>query len=359
MEYLDAADMVLTDADGTAAGHQIDLEPGANLVKVRVTASDAKTTWIYALTVWRTSPVLVTNRDEARAISFWDFWQAQAFTTGSRAAGYRLASVALRVGARPGNDFNYSDTHVGIWSDEAGWPNERIAALTTPSTIRPESNLLNTFTAPERVLLDPDTTYHVMVNYGLDQSARLLTARTECPSESSDDGWTISNSIRVTHTQPDPWSTFSQVLFVELRGEQLPETTTNGAPTFDDGTSTTRQVEENTATGQPVGSAVSSDDPDDHPLTYTLEGTDAGSFAIDSGTGQLKTSAPLNQETKSSYTVTADDDNGSTASITMTVDASVRSGPQCRRRPAVRPCATTTGDGCGPPQSTRSSRGCP
>ena len=46
----------------------------------------------------------------------------------------------------------------------------------------------------------------------------------------------------------------------------------NRAPTFAEGTSTTRSVAENTASEQDIGSTVSATDADDDTLTYTLSG---------------------------------------------------------------------------------------
>ncbi len=78
----------------------------------------------------------------------------------------------------------------------------------------------------------------------------------------------------------------------------------NSAPVFAGG-STTRSIPENTAAGVHIGEAVSAKDTDsDDTLTYTLSGTDGASFDIDSTTGQLKTSAPLDYETKNAYSVT-------------------------------------------------------
>ena len=96
----------------------------------------------------------------------------------------------------------------------------------------------------------------------------------------------------------------------------------NVAPVFTDGSSTTRSIAENTASGTNIGSPVSATDADEHPLTYSLGGTDAASFSIDSSTGQLQTKAALDYETKSSYsiTITADDGNGGSASINVTVN---------------------------------------
>ena len=87
----------------------------------------------------------------------------------------------------------------------------------------------------------------------------------------------------------------------------------NSAPVFTEGTSTTRSVAENTASGQNIGAAVTATDTDtSDTLTYTLGGTDAADFGIVRSSGQLQTSAALDYETKDSYavTVSVSDGNG-------------------------------------------------
>ena len=121
--------------------------------------------------------------------------------------------------------------------------------------------------------------------------------------------------------------------------------TTNTAPVFTDGTSTTRTIAENTAANANIGTAITATDADNDSLTYTLGGTDAAAFTIDSTTGQLKTNAPLDYETKFSYTVTITVSDGSlTDTITVTIyvtdvnDTSITSAltPVCDRTPQVR-----------------------
>ena len=96
------------------------------------------------------------------------------------------------------------------------------------------------------------------------------------------------------------------------------ETPTNSSPSFVDGSHTHRTVAENTAKGVNIGNPIAATDADDDVLTYTLSGPDAAAFDIDNTTGQLKTKAELDYETKSSYTVTVTASDGS-LTITITV----------------------------------------
>ena len=108
---------------------------------------------------------------------------------------------------------------------------------------------------------------------------------------------------------------------VDEAPEIMQVTTENQAPVFRS-SSTTRSIPEGQSSGRPIGATVTATDlnPGDS-LTYTLEGTDAASFSIHSRTGQLRTSAPLDQGTKSTYTVTvrATDRDGLSDTITVTI----------------------------------------
>ena len=98
-------------------------------------------------------------------------------------------------------------------------------------------------------------------------------------------------------------------------------TPANTAPVFTDGTSTTRSIAENTASGVNIGTAIAATDAENDALTYTLGGTDAAAFSIDRTTGQLKTSAALDYETKSSYSVVVIvSDDSLTDTITVTIN---------------------------------------
>ena len=95
----------------------------------------------------------------------------------------------------------------------------------------------------------------------------------------------------------------------------------NAAPVFGADTAT-REVPENMAANADVGAVVTATDDDGDTLTYTLEGTDAASFAIDTSSGRIKTKAALDHETKASYSVTvkADDGFGGTDTIDVTIE---------------------------------------
>ena len=90
-------------------------------------------------------------------------------------------------------------------------------------------------------------------------------------------------------------------------------TNVNEPPAFDEGETASRSVGENASPGDPIGEPVEATDPDGDGLTYTLEGADASSFDIDPYSGELQTSAPLDHETRPSYTVTVTVSDGKDA----------------------------------------------
>ena len=130
----------------------------------------------------------------------------------------------------------------------------------------------------------------------------------------------------------------------------------NEPPEFDSATAT-REVPENTEAGENIGAPVTATDPDtgDTPA-YTLEGADLDSFDIDSASGQIQTKSGVNydHESKSSYSVTvkADDNNGGTATIDVTITvADVNEPPEFDSATATRevPENTEAGENIGAP----------
>ncbi len=97
------------------------------------------------------------------------------------------------------------------------------------------------------------------------------------------------------------------------------ETPKTHAPVFA-GSRATRSIAENTPAGVNIGSPVSATDADDDTLTYSLSGTDASSFGIVRGSGQLQTRVPLDYETKNAYSVTVTvSDGGRTDTIIVAI----------------------------------------
>ena len=103
--------------------------------------------------------------------------------------------------------------------------------------------------------------------------------------------------------------------------------TPNQSPLFHEGTSATRSVAENTPTGRAIGAPVSATDGDNDRLTYSLSGTDADAFSINSRSGQLRTKALLDHETQESPRVTVTVSDGKlTADIAVTINVTDASG---------------------------------
>ncbi len=65
----------------------------------------------------------------------------------------------------------------------------------------------------------------------------------------------------------------------------------NVAPVFDDGTSTTRSIHENSGPGTAVGAPVAATDLNDDPLTYSIDSQQGGPYTVDDTTGQLRLGA--------------------------------------------------------------------
>ena len=96
----------------------------------------------------------------------------------------------------------------------------------------------------------------------------------------------------------------------------------NQPPSFTDGASTSRTLAENPEVDVAVGAPVQANDPEDHEITYTREGTDADAFSIgDDGVLRTVATEVYNFEAKASYSlgVVATDEFGAAARIAVTV----------------------------------------
>ena len=153
-------------------------------------------------------------------------------------------------------------------------------------------------------------------SFSIDSSTGQLSSSTQFDYETK-------NSYGVTVTVSDGrGGTDAISVSISVTNDTSDDPTPNSAPTFTDGDSTTRSITENMSGGTEVGSAISATDSDtSDTLRYSLGGTDAGSFSINSSNGQLSSSTQFDYETKNSYgvTVTVSDGRGGTDAISVTI----------------------------------------
>ena len=117
----------------------------------------------------------------------------------------------------------------------------------------------------------------------------------------------------------------------------------NRAPVFGERSTTSRSVDEASASGTNVGNPVTADDFDRDTLAYTLSGADAALFDIDGSTGQITVGSEttLDYETEDTYsvTVTVSDGSGGTDSIEVTIMVT-----DVAEAPAATPTAMPTAE---------------
>ena len=126
-------------------------------------------------------------------------------------------------------------------------------------------------------------------------------------------------SYTVTVTVSD--GSLTDAITVTITVTDVPESPTNRAPTFTEGSIANRSIAENTSAGVNIGAPVTATDADSgDTLTYFLGGPNAASFDIEPTSGQLKTKAALDYEIRVSYTVTVTVSDGSlTDAITVII----------------------------------------
>ena len=105
--------------------------------------------------------------------------------------------------------------------------------------------------------------------------------------------------LRVTVTYTDKHGDDKSAMAVSANAVRAVPSGTNSDPTFPSGTDdNTREVDENSPPGSPVGDPVKASDAPGETLTYTLTGTNAELYSIDRATGQISVGARtmLNRE---------------------------------------------------------------
>ena len=368
-EIQDGSGTALVDADSGEDDFQVTLSVGENTIKVEVTAEDT-TTQTYTVVVtrrmstttppapaevevlngWSLKPtglgagdkfrLLFLSSTNTNATSF-DIADYNAFIQGRAAAGHtdiRTYSTGFRaVGCTADSDAtantgttgtgeviywlggnkaadNYGDFYDGSWAEEVNDKDE--SGNDGPNTFH-QGNYPFTGCADNGTESLLGTTSYALGTAG-------GSVRVGRPNSSTSGDGPISGSNSLTGvTSNRPMYGLSPVF----------EVAANAAPTFTDGTSTTREflnesIGDATAdavTRTNIGQPVTATDTDmGDTLEYGLEGTDAAKFTIDTMTGQIRDKGGENYdyETKASYsvTVTVMDDNGGSDTIAVTLN---------------------------------------
>ena len=300
--WLDASDATLADADAMASGRQVALEAGANTFKVKVTAEDGTTTKTYTVTVNRASPTCTLNTG--------DLWCG-----------------VITVGHGTGFDGYVPTSSLGALSDRTfsvGTNNYTIAAIFVQTGGFDPGRL----------------TFNLASGLTSADQAALVLHLGSTEFEFSDASVVGGKS----YSWQDAGLNWSSESFVTLRLRDTP--VANNAPVFSP-TTATREVEENSAAGTNVGAVIpeATDSDSGDTLTYSMEGTDAASFAFDASTRQITTITGVtynHEATKNSYSVTVKASDG-TASATIAVTIDVTDVNEKSAKPDKPTLAKVTG----------------
>ena len=115
------------------------------------------------------------------------------------------------------------------------------------------------------------------------------------------------------------------VMIAASSAAQQPPPPANQEPQFPSSETGSRSVAENTSAGVDIGAPVAATDADNDSLTYFWGGDDASAFSVVESSGQLRTNADLDYETKSTYslTVSVHDGKDSNGNLDTTTDATI------------------------------------
>ena len=186
----------------------------------------------------QTVQTLVSNSGETRPFSGSSSISAQSIRTGGHDSGYTVSQIELHaftVASR--------STTVKLYSNsDSGEPQDLVATLVNPDTFRQRQ--FNTFTAPSGTMLSRNTTYWIVVNEDIGDSAqRFAYSTTSSDVDTSSYEWSIGNERLIKSAPTSSWSTNTFVLSMTVKGYL-----TNAPPTSDTTPPTLETAEVNGAT---------------------------------------------------------------------------------------------------------------
>ena len=122
-------------------------------------------------------------------------------------------------------------------------------------------------------------------------------------------------------------------------------TVANQAPTFTEGTRTTRSIAENTTGTHNIGNPITATDGDGGTLTYHLKGEDQASFALDGNQLQTLPGVTYDYEEQNRYEVIVrvEDGQGGSKTIEVTINLTdVQEPPEDPTAPSVSAASSTS-----------------
>ena len=146
-----------------------------------------------------------------------------------------------------------------------------------------------------------------------------------------------SYQVQVLARSPEGESQWSESVTVS--------TVANQAPTFNRGTRITRSFAENTTGTHDIGNPITATDRDGGTPSYSLEGTDQASFALDNNQLQTLSGETYDYEEKNSYEVIVrvEDGQGGSNTIEVTINLTdVREPPETPDPPIVSAASSTS-----------------
>ena len=217
IQYLDSADMALTDADTNTGVFDVDLAEGENVIKIRVTAADGNASLTYTVTVTR-ADFLVSNFGQTRfnvsRVIDDDDGTAVQFTTGDQNLGYTISEIQLNLSADAG-----TTPVVSIYSDSFGAPGSSLTVLDNPDAIPTTETALD-FDAGHYTLAR-NTPYWVVIKRA-SGSGEISTAYTMATAEDAGSAadWSIGDqgSLTSTGTWAAPPVGFTLVPQIRVKG---------------------------------------------------------------------------------------------------------------------------------------------
>ena len=360
IEFLDGGDNPLPDADGSTDGLQVDLAVGPNTIKMQVTAEDTSTVLTYTLTVTRTAedtslsppasdPAAAFPSTAVYTVTFKGDWTTSV-TPGGVPSGAHFSRL---IGGIHSDAVTFLESgrmaSAGVESmaEDGGWTalqgEVRNAGAVALSALSGDTDFIGTTTS--KTLTATLSTEHPRITLVtmVAPSPDWFVGVSGLPLLDDQGHWLRSHEVHLY-----PWdagtedgsefslsnvATSPQGVITSIRGTGKFSTKPIASLSFAlRSVSTNRSVAENTAAGVDIGSPVTA--AYSGTVTYTLGGTDAASFDIVAATGQLRTKAALDYETRSSYevAVTATDADGSVTStvaieVTDVIELTTFSGP--------------------------------